>query len=67
MGLAISIGRFLKTGSEKESVVYINLICIARWLVKLLVIPLHAIGFTTLAMFGAWPAMIYLIYVAMDS
>ena len=67
MGHAISINRFLKTGSEMENVVGINLIFIARWLAKLLIIPLNAIGFTFLAMYGAWPAMFYLIYMAMDS
>jgi hypothetical protein len=67
MGRALGINSFLKTGSEMENVVGINLLIIARWLSGLLLKPLHAIGFTALAMFGAWPAMFYLIYMAMDS
>lgn len=67
MGHAIGINRFLKTGSEMENVVGINLILIARWLGELLLKPLHAIGFTALAMFGAWPATLYLFYMAIDS
>lgn len=64
---AIGINRFLKTGSEVENVVGTNLLYIARWLGELLLKPLRAIGFTALAMFGAWPAVFYLIYIAIDS
>jgi hypothetical protein len=67
MGNAIGINRFLKTGSEMENVVGINLLLIARWFGELLRKPLQAIGFTFLAMFGAWPAMFCLIYMAIDS
>jgi hypothetical protein len=67
MGNAIGINRFLKTESEMESVVGTNLLFIARWLGMLLLKPLHAIGFTALAMFGAWPAVFYLIYMAIDT
>ncbi len=63
----IGINRFLKTGSEMENVVGTNLLSIARWLGELLLKPLRAIGFTALAMFGAWPAVFYLIYIAIDS
>ena len=61
MGNATGINRFLKTGSEMENVVGTNLFSIARWLGELLLKPLRAIGFTALAMFGAWQARFYLI------
>lgn len=64
---AIDINRFLKTGSEMENVIGLNLLLIARWLGKLLLKPLYGIGFTALAMFGAWPATLYLVYMAIDS
>ena len=67
MGNTIGINRFLKTESEMESVVGTNLLSIARWLGVLLLKPLYAIGFTALAMFGAWPAISYLFYMAIDS
>lgn len=67
MGQAIRINHFLSAGSEMENVVGNNLITMARWLARLLMKPLHAIGFTVLAMFGAWPAIAYLVYVAIDS
>ena len=67
MGDDIGINRFLSSESEMEDVVGINLLLIARWLGELLLKPLHAIGFTVLAMFGAWPATLYLVYMAIDS
>ena len=63
----IGKNRFLKTGSEMENVVGTNLLSIARWLGELLLVPLRAISFTALAMYGAWLAVIYLIYMAIDS
>lgn len=63
----IGINRFPKTGSEVENGVGTNLLSIARWLGELLLKPLRAIVFTSLTMFGAWPAVIYLIYMAIDS
>ena len=67
MGIVLGKNRFLNKGSEMEDVVSINLMSIARWFGGLLVVPIRAIGFTVLAMFGAWPALFYMIYVAMDS
>jgi hypothetical protein len=67
MGQAVGIDRFLRTGSEMENVVGNNLITIAKWLARLLLKPLQAIGFTALAMFGAWPGIAYLVYMAIDS
>ena len=67
MGIVLGKNRFLNKGSEMEDVVGKNLISIARWFGGVLVIPIRAIGFTVLAMFGAWPAVFYMIYVAIDS
>lgn len=62
-----SIDRFLSSGGERERVVVNNLITMFRGLGRLLLGTLQAVGFTTLAMFGAWPALAYLIYMAMNS
>ena len=67
MGQALRVNHFLSTGSEMESVVGNNLITIARWLARLIINPFRAVGYTFLAMFGAWPALAYLIYMAIDS
>ena len=67
MGQAVRINRCLSAGSEMENVVGNNLITMTRWLARLIVNPFRAVGYTFLAMFGAWPALAYLIYVAIDS
>jgi len=67
MGQALRVNHFLSAGSEMESVVGNNLITMARWLARLIINPFRAVGYTFLAMFGAWPALAYLIYMAVDS
>jgi hypothetical protein len=67
MGQALRVNHFLSAGSEMESVVGNNLITMARWLARLIINPFRAVGYTFLAMFGAWPALAYLIYMAIDS
>jgi len=67
MGQALRVNHFLSAGSEMESVVGNNLIIMARWLARLIINPFRAVGYTFLAMFGAWPALAYLIYMAIDS
>jgi hypothetical protein len=67
MGQALRVNHFLSAGSEMESVVGNNLITMARWLARLIINPFRAVGYTFLAMFGAWPALVYLIYMAIDS
>ncbi len=67
MGHVVGIKRFLSTGSEIENIVFTNLILMTRWLGSFLAKPFQALGFTALAMFGAWPAIFYLIYLAIDS
>ena len=67
MRQALRINHFLSAGSEMEGVVANNLITLARWLARLIMKPFRAVGYTFLAMFGAWPALAYLIYVAIDS
>lgn len=66
MGQALRVNHFLSAGSEMESVVGNNLITMARWLARLIINPFRAVGYTFLAMFGAWPALAYLIYMAFD-
>jgi hypothetical protein len=67
MGQALRVNHFLSAGSEMESVVGNNLITMARWLARLIINPFRAVGYTFLAMFGAWPALVCLIYMAIDS
>lgn len=67
MGHVVGINRFLSTGSEIENVVFNNLVLMTRWLGSFLAKPIQAIAFTALAMFGAWPAIFYLAYMAIDS
>ena len=67
MGQALRVNHFLSAGSEMESVVGNNLFTMARWLARLIINPFRAVGYTFLAMFGAWPALAYLIYMAIDS
>jgi hypothetical protein len=67
MRQAFGIDRFLPVESEMENVVGNSLFAITKGLAKLLLKPLQAVSFTVLAMFGAWPATVYLIYMAIDS
>jgi hypothetical protein len=67
MRQAFGIDRFLPVESEMENVIGNSLFAITKGLAKLLLKPLQAVSFTVLAMFGAWPATVYLFYMAIDS
>lgn len=63
---AVSIDGFLATGSEKGNVGN-NLTLLVRGFGKLLLGTSKAIGYVALSTFGAWPAMAFLLYLAIIS
>lgn len=67
MTKTVSKNRFLSLRSEMESVVFNSLFSMFRGLGQLLLRTLQAMCFTTLATYGAWPGLAYLVYMAVDS